>query len=206
MAGNSNQGISEQQDGSAAPKTGTRPAILAVPLLAAIVAAALLFGRNEAPAPPAEPPRQKAPSELSSLCGKLVGNADAQVKVTAVLPVSVGCQDDVGLYLLSLARRFPDRLCVQVLDMKQEDGRRFMAGQGLKCASVVVNGKTQFELDADGDKLLLEGPPGVNYTLEELRRALISEMKRLQAEPLPDLPMPPPAAAAESSISAKKAQ
>ena len=49
---------------------------------------------------------------LTRLCGKRFGDRRAGVQVQTFLPVSAGCQDDIGLYLVQVADALPDLVSV----------------------------------------------------------------------------------------------
>jgi len=95
---------------------------------------------------------------LAPYVGKVLGSADAPIAVEAMLPVNNGCQDALGLYLAEVAAKCPELLRVRILDMKSAEGRAVMAAHGIKCAAVLVQGTTRFDLGGAEGKLLLEGP------------------------------------------------
>jgi len=95
---------------------------------------------------------------LAAHLGKEIGDPQAPIAVEAILPVNNGCQDALGLYLVDLATKDPSLLRVRIYDMKGPDGRALMASKGIKCACVLVQGTTQFDLGGTLGKVLLEGP------------------------------------------------
>jgi len=124
---------------------------------------------------------------LTRFLGKRFGAVQAKVQVLAFLPVTAGCQDDVGLYLVGAAGKNGSQLSVQLYDMRSEAGQRLMHEHGVKCASVVINGRTRFDLGGEDGKVLLEGP----MDLEEVRRSLLAELKSAYGEAAPTLdPVP----------------
>lgn len=98
------------------------------------------------------------PPPLETYCDRPLGNPDAAIAVQTMLPVGTGCQDTVGLYLAGLAETHPDVFRVQIHDMKSETGRAVMRSNGIRCAAVLVDGSTRFDLGTEHGKVLLEGP------------------------------------------------
>jgi len=171
-------------------------------LAAAVIAAAVLIARrtrSETPSPgrpPVAPKTGARPADpqegrLAALCDRPIGEAEAKVQVVAILPVSVGCKDHLGLYLADVANRFPSRVRVTLHDMQSEAGRRAMQQYERKCAVVLINGKSRFELDG-GRKVRLEGADLGDA--EEVRLALTQALRTAYAESAPALPAAPPAA------------
>ncbi len=118
----------------------------------ALLMAGLVFGCGRQAAGPA------AGAALAPYVGQALGAATAPVAVEALLPVRNGCQDVLGLYLVQAARDFPDLVRVQILDMHSQAGRSRLEAHGLRCAAVLVQGSTRFDLGDAGGKVLLEGP------------------------------------------------
>jgi hypothetical protein len=167
-------------------------------LHAVCLAAALALGgcgeKAQPAAPPAAPPAAKAAaSDLVSQVGRRVGDESAKVQVVAVLPVSRGCQDQVGLYILDAARANPAMLSAVVYDMKGDDGQRVLKEKNHTCLSVFVNGSTKFDVGDAGRKVMLEGPLDYNYSMDDVRDVLMAELKKAYGDKAPKLP-PPPAA------------
>lgn len=170
------------------------PSFRAVGLvLAAIwIVALLLLYYTATPRPPEPKPEAAdaaaaaAPS-LSSLCGRQFGEASARVEVTALLPVSGGCQDALGLFLVKVAEKVPEKVSVRVYDMKSDDAAAIMQAQNIRCACVIVNGRTRFDLGPEDGKRLLEGP----MDPADVRTVLLSELKTVYGEPVPELPAAP---------------
>jgi hypothetical protein len=95
---------------------------------------------------------------LAQYVGKTLGNAAAPIAVEAILPVNNGCQDALGVYLAQTVSQNPTLFRLRIFDMKSAEGRALMASKGIKCAAVLVQGTTQFDLGAEAGKILLEGP------------------------------------------------
>ena len=168
--------------------------LTALAFLVALTGACVLFVvRNPGTPSPGPSPsgaaggKAKGPA-LAPFSDKLVGSESAQVEALALLPFSTGCQDDIGLYLLDLARENGRHVNVRLLDMKSEAARAVMRQHGLRCACVIVNGETRFDLGGETGKLLLEGP----MDLEDVREVLKSELAAAYGggAPVPK-PVPP---------------
>ena len=129
-----------------------RGQLLAVIVLAGIAVGVIVFvlSGGNAPGPTSAKAIPGAPSlsgKLRPLCGKPIGRPDAKVRVQAFLPVTIGCQDPIGVYLVEQARKFPRGIYLRIYDMKEEAARLEMAKYGLHCAAVVINGTTRFDLE-----------------------------------------------------------
>lgn len=133
-------------------------------------------------------PRSVAPEPvLRPFCEVPHGEPAAAVQVLAMLPVSAGCQDTVGLYLLDVVQRHEGRMGLRLFDMKSSAAQRLMQQHGVKCACVIINGKTRFDLGGATGKVLLEGP----MDLADVRLALLAELRAAYGESVPGLPPVP---------------
>lgn len=121
-------------------------------VLVALAASAVLWG------PACRRRRPESGPRLAPYLGKVLGQAEAPIAVDAVLPVNNGCQDALGLYLADVAARYPQVFRVRIFDMRAVEGRAVMAAYGIKCAAVLVEGTTRFDLGGAEGKVLLEGP------------------------------------------------
>lgn len=117
-----------------------------------LLAAVLSCGCGRQAAVPAGGPA------LAPYVGQALGAAAAPVAVEALLPIQNGCQDVLGLYLVAVSRAYPELVRLQILDMHSAAGRARLEAHRLRCAAVLVQGSTRFDLGDDGGKVLLEGP------------------------------------------------
>jgi hypothetical protein len=101
--------------------------------------------------------------------------------------VSSGCQDALGLFLVQVAEAVPAMVSVQIHDMKSEHAMAIMQAQNIRCACVIVNGRTQFDLGPEQGPRLLEGP----MDPADVRAVLISELRTAYGEATPELPAAP---------------
>jgi hypothetical protein len=150
-------------------------------------------GGRSAPAPAPAP-------QLAAYVGTVRGDRQAPVVVEAILPVNNGCQDALGLYLVDLATRNPSLLQVHTYDMKSPEGRALMASKGIKCACVLVQGTTKFDLGGDTGKVLLEGP----MDPFDVHKVLQHYVRTLAGSPVV-LPDPPDDCSAPSAEERRKA-
>jgi len=138
------------------------------------------------PAHTAPEPAEALP-QLASFCGRDLGAASATVQVLAMLPVSAGCQDEAGLYLLDVVKKHGDRLGVRILDIKSDEAQCLMRQHRVKCACVLINGRTRFDLGGETGKVLLEGPMDVS----DIRLALQAELHAAYGDSVGELPPAP---------------
>jgi len=186
--------LSSDQEKSTGEPCPACPSLGAIGLALAVIwiVALLLLYYTAAPRPSqpkldAAAEAVPAATELPSLCGKLFGDPEARVAVVALLPVSSGCQDALGAFLVTVAQAIPDKVSVRIHDMKSADAAAIMKAQDIRCACVIVNGRTRFDLGPENGKRLLEGP----MDPEDIRDVLISELKTIYGEPGPELPAAP---------------
>ncbi len=168
---------------NAEPKqSSVRGQLFAVLVLVLVSAGAIVFvlsGNSRRPRKNVRRVAGTVPSvapavSLRSFCGRSVGREDAGVKIEAFLPVTVGCQDNIGLYLVEQAKAEPAQLRVRVFDMKDPEARGRMDEYGVHCAAVVINGATRFDLGKKGGKILLEGP----MDIDDVYRVLTHELEK----------------------------
>lgn len=125
--------------------------------------------------------------QLAPLCNKVIGDPDAKVKVIALLPVQVGCRDDIGLYLASVSRESPSMVSLRIVDMNSMQGARVMNEYEIGCAAVLVNGKSKFDFGEEDRLLLL----GAGFSAADVRRGLDAELKEIYGDSAPQLPPAP---------------
>ena len=124
---------------------------------------------------------------LAAYLGKALGEAQAPIQIEALLPVNNGCQDALGLYLASVAAQYPALFQVRIFDMKSTEGRMLMTAKGIKCAAVIVQGTTRFDLGGAEGKVLLEGPMDPADLCRVLQHlAQISTQQSVTLPPPPD--------------------
>ncbi|MDX9981185.1 MAG: hypothetical protein RBU25_14255 [Lentisphaeria bacterium] len=124
---------------------------------------------------------------LAGLVGRQLGSPDAPVRVVSFLPVIDGCQDVIGEYLAAVAEKYPAVFQVRILAMKSPEGRELMAAHEIRCAAVMVNGETTFDLGGEDGKFILEGP----MDPRDVVRALAAAARAAVGDRAPELPEPP---------------
>ena len=112
---------------------------------------------------------------------KPVGNPEAKVRVDLIIPSHTACQLETAEFLMFFARTYPDIIYVVYSDMFADDENGELVQQEA-CSCVFINGEDTFQLekpDGQTDRVLLSGPSGGEYTLEELVEILKLEFKKL---------------------------
>jgi len=129
----------------------------------------------------------KAEPKLAALLDCQLGDKEAPVRVVTFLPVSNACQDVIGEYLVTVARKFPSVYQVRILAMKSPEAKEIMRANGIRCAAVMINGKTTFDVGGEDGKFILEGP----MDPQDVARALAAAGGEATGGKAPDLPKPP---------------
>ncbi|MDW8028754.1 MAG: hypothetical protein RMK94_10240 [Armatimonadota bacterium] len=108
------------------------------------------------------------------------GSPDAKVKVIAVLPPS-GCQVPTLRVLDEIAKADPKRVRVEIYGMGSPKGQEILQQYGATCASVFINGKTEFTLTSNGKarQVVCQKSPGMSYQSTDLIEIVDMELKRL---------------------------
>ena len=108
-------------------------------------------------------------------CDFTGGPAEAKVKVEAYYP---GRHEDTLAAVKSLLETFPDKVQVEIVDWRREQGLKRRDATGLVCAGVVINGKNAFELEVDGkeSKVLFVRGLGGEWTKPDLEAAVRKEL------------------------------
>jgi hypothetical protein len=88
-----------------------------------------------------------------------LGSPEAKVLVKLLAPLVHGCHQRTVDLLRELAAREPERVRVQVFDMATPPGRMEMMRERIRCATVLVNNRYEFELD--GRKIAMWHKPNV---------------------------------------------
>jgi hypothetical protein len=112
--------------------------------------------------------------------GNIKGSPEAKVKVVAVLPPS-GCQMPTLRILDEIAKADPKRVRVEIYGMGSPKGQQILQQYGATCASVFINGKTEFTLTSNGQtrRVICQKSPGMSYQSTDLIEIVHMELKRL---------------------------
>jgi hypothetical protein len=113
-----------------------------------------------------------------------LGKPTAKILVKMLAPLATDCHQKTAQLLREIAAREPDRVRVQIFDMKTPAGRQEMSRERLNCASVLVNNRLQFTLDTPtGERKVLfqHRPNEANsaYNSEDVITVVEQELKRL---------------------------
>ena len=163
----------------------SRQQLLAMVLLAvaAVGTVVFLFSGNR-PGGAAGGGPGAPPPVLKDVIGVRIGSEQAPVQVDALLPISTGCQDPVGLFLVEAARMHGKKLSVRIFDMKSVDAQMIMTKTGIKCAAVLIDGETRFDLGGTIGKVLLEGP----MEASDVRDVVATKLAAVSGGVAPELP------------------
>ncbi len=112
--------------------------------------------------------------------GKPKGSPEAKVKIVAVLPPSE-CQAPTLRILDEIAKAEPKRVRVEIYGMGSPKGMQILQQHGATCASVFINGKTEFTLTSGGQtrRVICQKSPGMSYQSTDLIEIVHMELKRL---------------------------
>jgi len=122
------------------------------------------------------------------------GSPGARLKVQAYLPFDCLCQGERMRVLSEAARRYGNRIYIEMVNMDSGLGARQFARSGLQCSGVFFNGRQKLRLVLDGKPTEVyfsgsppeEDPSRSHYTAEHLVAALDQEMARLYGDSLRD--------------------
>ncbi|MFN4178676.1 MAG: hypothetical protein ACK4I8_00035 [Armatimonadota bacterium] len=112
--------------------------------------------------------------------GNIKGSPEAKVKIVAVLPPSE-CQAPTLRVLDEIAKAEPKRVRVEIYGMGSPKGQQVLQQYGATCASVFINGKTEFTLTSDGQtrRVICQKSPGMSYQSTDLIEIVHMELQRL---------------------------
>ncbi len=100
-----------------------------------------------------------------------VGSPDAKVKIVA----SMGhCIAPAMEAIAKMVSAWPDKVRAEFYALESPDGQQIVQAHNISRACVMINDKIEFTLTKDGKerKVRLEGPPGVDYQLDDIVEAL----------------------------------
>ncbi|MFB3882270.1 MAG: hypothetical protein ACE149_13470 [Armatimonadota bacterium] len=113
-----------------------------------------------------------------------LGSPKAKLLIKMLAPLQAECHQKTATLLRELAAREPERVHVQIFDMRTPSGRQEMAKERLNCASVLVNNQFQFTIEGPSGprKALFQHKPNeLNspYNSEDVITVADQELKRL---------------------------
>ncbi len=113
-----------------------------------------------------------------------MGSPKAKILVKLLAPLATDCHQKTAQLLKALAAREPDRVRIQLFDMRTVAGRQEMRKERLTCATVLINNRYQFTLDTPNGKRQVTfqhhpNDPKALYNSEDVITAIDQEIKRL---------------------------
>jgi len=106
-----------------------------------------------------------------------LGNKDARVTVKAFVPTRVECHQKTIQILREIVKREPERVFVQIYELRTPECTEEMEKFNITCASVFVNGKNRYEITRDGKVTHIEmahrpNDPNSTYSSEDVRAVI----------------------------------
>jgi len=116
-----------------------------------------------------------------------LGSPEAKILVKMCAPLQTECHIETANLLKALAEREPERVRVQLFDMRSPAGRAEMQREGLSCATVLVNNRYEFALagpERERKVALWHRPnsPQASYNSADAVAVVEQEIKRLYPE------------------------
>jgi hypothetical protein len=113
-----------------------------------------------------------------------LGSPKAKILVKLLAPLQAECHQKTAQLLRELAAREPERVRVQIFDMRTPTGRQEMSRERLTCATVLVNNRDQFTIEGPSGprKLLFQhkpNEPNSPYSSEDVITVVDQELTRL---------------------------
>jgi hypothetical protein len=113
-----------------------------------------------------------------------LGSPKAKILVKLMAPLQAECHQKTAQLLRDLAAREPQRVRVQVFDMRTPSGRQEMSRERLTCATVLVNNRDEFTIEGPSGsrKLLFQhkpNEPNSPYNSEDVITIVDQELTRL---------------------------
>ena len=116
-----------------------------------------------------------------------LGSPEAKILVKMCAPLHTDCHVETANLLKALAGREPERVRVQLFDMRSPAGRGEMQREGLSCATVLVNNRYEFTLvGPEGERKVAlwhrPNSPQASYNSADAVTVVEQEIKRLYPE------------------------
>ena len=116
-----------------------------------------------------------------------LGPPEAKILVKMCAPLHTECHIETANLLKALAQREPERVRVQLFDMRSPAGRAEMQREGLNCATVLVNNRYEFTLAGpEGERKVAlwhrPNSPQASYNSADAVAVVEQEIKRLYPE------------------------
>ncbi|MCD6351744.1 MAG: hypothetical protein J7M26_06465 [Armatimonadetes bacterium] len=109
------------------------------------------------------------------------GDQEAKVKVEACLG---HCISGLMKGFIACAKAWPEKIYVRYYAYESPEGQKFVTDHGHDLACIVINGQDHFTLEDEHGKydVDLVGPPGMNYSAQDLVKILQQVMKEAYGE------------------------
>jgi len=112
---------------------------------------------------------------------QVLGNKKAKIVVDAILPLGVECHAKTIQLLQDFVKKNPDKVCVNIYDLHSMAGEQAKGKFGVTCATVLINGKQEFDIQENGKGrhvLFSHKPnePGASYNSEDVLTVLKQEV------------------------------
>ena len=116
---------------------------------------------------------------------KAIGAQDAKVQIVCSFPEEKGCHGPVVDFITKIVNAHAGSFRVQFKDMNQIGKDEPSKDPGAGCAAIVVNGKKEMDVTADGKTrhISLVGPLSTHYTLKDVGDALTDAYTREYGPP-----------------------
>lgn len=126
-------------------------------------------------------PPQNATTDPVQYCDFVGGPENAPVQVVGYYP---GEHAETIAALKDLLTSYPDKVRVQIVDWRREEGRKLRDAAGLSCAGVTINGNNVLKIDHDGkvdSVAFTRGLTKGDWTVEDLKAAVDQELGKASA-------------------------
>lgn len=116
-----------------------------------------------------------------------LGSPKAKILVKMCAPLHTECHIETANLLKALAQREPERVRVQLFDMRSRAGRGEMQREGLRCATVLVSNRYEFTLAGpEGERRVTlwhrPNTPQASYNSVDVVAVVEQEIRRLYPE------------------------
>ncbi len=164
--------------------------LLAAGLVVAGIALLLVSACGSRRPKPYAPRRAAQPADYGALHNRTLGAAEARVEVLVVVPLNVDCHAPTIEYIRKVSEQCPRHVRARFLELRSAEGKSALKSASKDfCATLFINGRWNVR-GAEERACRLTGPLGSDYTLADVRAALLEEVTRVYGSEAPALPMP----------------
>jgi hypothetical protein len=103
------------------------------------------------------------------------------VKLTGYINVTSHCQDPLMDLLKELGQKHGGDLTMEIIDFGSPEGKKRWMGDGYRCLTLLLDGKTSAMVDRDGTakEVNFQMPPGLQWQMEDLKQAVAERVAAL---------------------------